>query len=653
MADSLSPGIKIKEIDLTTVVRAASSTIGAYVGRFNWGPLGTVELVSTETELGSLFGEPKAVFSATALDANSIATSFLTASSYLAYSNSLRVSRVANINDSNPSNNAKNAVADLATSGTPTGILVKNSDDYLTKDALSSFASYFLIGKYAGIIGNSIKFSACFTANQFKSPAIPNSTGDWTLEKEDSGRKTLSAALIDLTTHFVAGDYVEFTYDGQVYKNKVEIVTSTKLTLANIGSTLPYFPMAVSNGIVTSVKKVWEYASAFNGAPSTNEFHLVLVDATGNITGEAGAVLELFPYLSSDIAKKNVDGTTAYYKTVLNDQSKFVWVGGVSLTSNLASASYLTKTKTLESATNGTTPTQDDYIQAAEIFLDKDNINISTFICPPLMDTLDDATVPNYLIQNLAEVRKDIVIYLSPKYSDVVNKPGLELGNVITFRNTLPSSSYAFMDSGWKYMYDKYNNTYRWVPLCGDIAGTAARTDDEQDSWWSHAGLNRGGIKNCIRLAWNPNQSRRDDLYQVGVNPVITSNGVGTILYGDKTLLSRPSSFDRINVRRLFIVLEKAIADAAKYSLFEFNDEITRTRFVTMIEPFLRDIKSRRGISDFYVKCDATNNTPQVIDTNRFIGSVLVKPNRSINFITLNFVSVPTGISFDTVVGTI
>jgi hypothetical protein len=653
MANLISPGVETKEIDVSGVVVGASATIGAYVGRFNWGPIGTVELASNENELGSRFGFPKSVFTTSAAEANSVATSFMTATSYLAYSDAFRVSRVANINDVVTANNAKNSVGDLSTSGTPVGILVKNIDDYESKDALGSFASYFLIGKYAGIFGNSIKFSTCFTADQYRSPVIPNSTGDWTLDKNDAGKKTLAAELIDLTEHFTVGDYVEFEYAGTSYRNKVEVVTTTKLTLADVGSSLPFFPSSATSGIVTDVVKVWEYVGSVGGAPSTNEFHLVLVDADGSITGEAGTILKVHDFLSTDLAKRNADGTTAYWRTVLNDQSEYVWAGSTSLSTVLASSSYKTITKTMVSATNGTTPTQDDYIQAIDLFLDKENVDISTFICPPLMDSLDDSTVPNYLIQNLAEVRKDVVAYISPKFSDVVNVAGQERKNVIAFRNTLPSTSYGFLDCNWKYMYDKYNNVFRWVPISGDAAGTAARTDDELDAWWSHAGYNRGGIKNCVRLAWNPNQSQRDDLYQANVNPVVTQNGVGTILFGDKTLLSRPSAFDRINVRRLFIILEKSISNAAKYSLFEFNDEITRQRFVSMVEPFLRDVKSRRGITDFKVICDTSNNTPQVINTNRFVGSVLVRPNYSINYITLNFVAVPNGITFETVAGQI
>lgn len=653
MASSLSPKVVTREIDLTTVVRAASETIAGYANQFVWGPIGKIVTVQDEVELGLLMGAPKAAFSATATDVNLMATSFLTGASYLAYSNALKVSRVANVNDPVPANNAKNSVADLATSGVPSAILVKNIVDFQVKESLGSLAAYFLVGKYAGAMGNSIKFSACFTPNQYKSAAIPNLTGNWTLNKNDLGKKTLEAALIDLTVHFSVGDFATFTYEGVKYRNKVQSLTATKLTLSDIGSSLPYFPSSATTGVVLDVRKEWEYANSVNGAPTTDEFHLVLTDSTGFISGEVGTILEVFPYLSVNIAKTNADGTTAYWRNVLNDQSEFVWAGTLNLTSTLASTANKTVSKALLSGSNGTTPTQDDYIQASELFLDKSNVNISVFIAPPVLGNLDNSTVANYLIQNLAEVRKDVVIYLSPKHSDVVNKPNLELDNVLAFRNTLPSSSYAFMDCNWKYMIDKYNNTFRWVPLCGDIAGTAARTDDELEAWYSHAGYNRGIIKNCVKLAWNPKESQRDELYPQGVNPVITENNIGHLLLGDKTLLARPSAFDRINVRRLFIILEKLVSDAAKFQLFEFNDEITRSRFISLVEPFMRDVKARRGVESYYVQCDERNNTAQVINTNRFIGSVYVVPKYSINFIQLNFIAVPSGISFETVVGTI
>jgi phage tail sheath protein FI len=259
-----------------------------------------------------------------------------------------------------------------------------------------------------------------------------------------------------------------------------------------------------------------------------------------------------------------------------------------------------------------------------------------------------------HLINNIAEFRKDCVVVLSPERADVVDNatyPGKEVQDIIAYRNTLPSSSYSIIDSGWKYQYDKYNDLYRYVPLNGDVAGTMVRTDNVRDPWYSPAGLNRGQIKNVIRLAFTPNKAERDELYKNGVNPVVSFPGQGTVLFGDKTMLSKPSAFDRINVRRLFIVLEKAISTASKFTLFEFNDEFTRANFVNLVEPFLRDVQGRRGITDFRVVCDETNNTAEVIDRNEFIGDIFIKPARSINFIQLNFVAVRTGVDFSEVVG--
>ena len=262
-----------------------------------------------------------------------------------------------------------------------------------------------------------------------------------------------------------------------------------------------------------------------------------------------------------------------------------------------------------------------------------------------------DATVAIYLINDIAEFRKDCVVFLSPPQWTAVNNVGNEAHDIVTYRNTLPSSSYSFIDSGWKYQYDKYSDIYRWAPLNGDIAGLCVQTDTTRDPWWSPAGYNRGNVKNVVRLAWNPRAAYRDLLYSNGVNPVISQPGAGTILFGDKTMLSKPSAFDRINVRRLFIVLEKAISTAAKFTLFEFNDQFTQANFVNMVNPYLADVKGRRGIYDFRVVCDQTNNTPQVIDSNRFVGDIYIKPARSINFIQLNFVAVRTGVDFNEIVG--
>jgi phage tail sheath protein FI len=287
-----------------------------------------------------------------------------------------------------------------------------------------------------------------------------------------------------------------------------------------------------------------------------------------------------------------------------------------------------------------------EIINAYNKFADSDSVDVTLIISGPANNT-----IASHLISNIGEVRKDALVFLSPLRASVINNAGSEVTSIVSYRDTLTSSSFAVMDSGYKYQFDKYNNVYRYVPLNGDIAGLCARTDLERDPWFSPGGLNRGTIKNVIKLAFSPTKSERDSLYIKGINPVVSFQGEGTVLFGDKTMLSRPSVFDRINVRRLFNVLEKSISRAARSSLFEFNDQFTRAQFVALIEPFLRDVQGRRGITDFRVVCDETNNTSAVIDRNEFVGDIYIKPARSVNFIQLNFVAVRTGVSFDEIVG--
>jgi len=291
-------------------------------------------------------------------------------------------------------------------------------------------------------------------------------------------------------------------------------------------------------------------------------------------------------------------------------------------------------------------------IQSYDVFKSAEDIDISLVLTGKSRGGVHGEQLGNYLIDNIAEKRKDCVVFTSPHYNDVVNNVFEdEEADVVQFRNAMRSSSYGVLDSGYKYMYDKYNDVYRWVPINGDTAGLCAYTDESRDPWWSPAGFNRGNIKNVIKLAWNPRKAERDILYKNGVNPIVNFPGQGIVMFGDKTLLAKPSAFDRINVRRLFIVLEKAIATAAKFTLFEFNDEFTRSSFVNLVSPFLRDVQGRRGITDFVVVCDETNNTGEVIDRNEFIGDIYIKPARSINFIQLNFVAVRTGVEFSEVIG--
>ena len=435
----------------------------------------------------------------------------------------------------------------------------------------------------------------------------------------------------------------------------------------NLGNSLKVSLWASSNSIAFAG---WTYGSYFNGAPGTStyvanrlgsndELHVAVVDEDGVISGTANTVLERFAYISKASDSKKDDGSSNYYVDVINDQSQYVWWlshplqgaannawGTVASNTNYGYSANAAITASLSLGADDN-PSDAKIQTAYDFFKNADEVDVSL-----IMTSDHGSTVAQYVAQNIAEYRKDAIAFISPELADVLVTDGTAATNVIGARDALNlNSSYAFMDSGWKYQFDKYNNTYRWVPLNGDIAGLCVRTDFERDPWFSPAGFNRGILRNVVKLAWNPNKTERDNLYKSGINPVVSFPGEGTILYGDKTLLTKPSAFDRINVRRLFIVLEKAIARAAKFSLFEFNDAFTRSQFIALVEPYLRDVQGRRGIYDFRVVCDETNNTPEVIDRNEFVGDIYIKPARSINFIQLNFVAVRTGVSFDEIVG--
>jgi hypothetical protein len=430
------------------------------------------------------------------------------------------------------------------------------------------------------------------------------------------------------------------------------------------------WPGTLGNSLGVSIAdgntfSTWAFANTFDSAANTSpyvadrngindELHIVVYDTDGNISGAANTVLERFGYVSKASDAKNSDGSSNYYKDVINERSKYVWwtkhnSDGTNWGTTAAGKSFDRMTASDTFALSGgtsTAPSVGDLQRAYDLFSNADSVDVSLIMSGPTTGS----TLVNHLI-GIAESRKDCLVFVSPQRSDVVDNSGSETTSILSTRSNYTSSSYVVMDSGWKYQYDKYNDVYRWIPLNGDIAGLTVRTDVERDPWFSPAGFNRGVIKNVVKLAWNPSQSSRDSLYKVGVNPVVTFPGEGTVLYGDKTLLSRPSAFDRINVRRLFIVLEKSIAKAARSSMFEFNDEFTRAQFVNLVEPFLREVQGRRGIFDFRVVCDNTNNTPEIIDRNEFVGDIYIKPSRSINFIQLNFIAVRTGVSFQEVVG--
>ena len=431
------------------------------------------------------------------------------------------------------------------------------------------------------------------------------------------------------------------------------------------------YPGTLGNSITVSIVSAngysdWAYKDQFDSTPATSayaarrnsandEMHIVVVDVDGKLSGTANNIVEKFGYVSKASDAKNPDGSSNYYKDVINNKSKYIWWGGHAnntfgnTTSQLASFHHISGngyiTVTLAGGVDGT-PSAGEVNASYDRFENPDSTDVSLLMA----GITNGNTTANHLVA-IAESRKDCLVFISPKKSDVVDEFGNEASKVANTATDITKSSYAVMDSGWKYQYDKYNDIYRWVPLNGDIAGLCVRTDTERDPWFSPAGLNRGVIKNVVKLAWNPTKAERDTIYKAGVNPVVTFPGEGTILYGDKTLLNRPSAFDRINVRRLFIVLEKSIAKAARSSLFEFNDEFTRAAFVNIVEPYLREVQGRRGIFDYRVVCDTTNNTPEVIDQNQFVGDIYIKPARSINFIQLNFTAVRTGVEFEEIVG--
>jgi len=633
MAFQISPGVNVSEIDLTAIVPAVQTTAGAFAGQFRWGPVEQRVLVSTEAQFVGQFNKPNSTYF----------KDFFTATNFLAYGDTLYVVRINN-----------SGLANAITAGNSSITLVKSEDDYENNFSSGISGVGNFVAKYPGDLGNSLKYSVCPSNTAFESTL----SGTYTAVNGNNGVvfSANQAAVISV------GDLLLLGPDKEEYKVATVDAGGLSVTLED-----EYNGNTVNS--TSNLKRRWEYFNFFSAAPGTSpwattrggvndQIHIVVVDEDGAWTGVKKQVVERYEAVSLAGDAKRDDGSTNYYRDVINRQSKYMWwAAHASQFSNAGSAALGTTfsggnvpiTQSFVSGADGSAGTSGQYQRAYDLFKSAEEVDISLI----LGGSATSATAI-HLINNIAEYRKDCVVCLSPEQADVVNNTSYvnaQVDDIVEFRQTLPSTSYAVLDSGYKYQYDKYNDQYRWVPLNGDIAGTMVRTDTVRDPWYSPAGLNRGRIKNVINLAFNPNKTARDQLYKNGVNPVTTFPGEGTILFGDKTLLGYPSAFDRINVRRLFIVLEKAIAIAARQSLFEFNDAFTRGQFVNLVEPFLRDVQGRRGIFDFRVVCDETNNTPEVIDRNEFIGDIYVKPARSINFIQLNFVAVRTGVEFEEVVG--
>jgi hypothetical protein len=698
MALLVSPGISISETDLTAGTSAVSVSDAAFAGPFQWGPALIPVSIGSEDDLVSTFGTP---------DTDTVQFWF-SAQAFLAYSNLLHVVRAITPAALNATTLAKTLTGSVIANGTnwvasgntgflttglvvgqevvvntviytiqtvvnttaitvsPTpnasvvnataisayGLLVKNADDYNNNfsDGLSGYGSW--VAKYPGSLGNGLTVSICSGATAFTS----NPTGNVTVT---SGSNSVSGSgttfQVDLQVH----DFIT------VGSQKLQVSAITSNTVLAVFT-------APSKNVTATYSRTWQYATLFDAAPGTghytsqrgganDEMHMVVSDADGSFTGTPGTVLERFPFMSKAADSKNDNGDQNYYVNVINTQSAYVWwllepgTSTANWGTNAKNTSFnfdaLPNNQTLVGGQTDNANIGDSDLETAyDYFTDADAIDISLVITGPA-----SAGLQSYIIQNICEVRAGVgagcVAFCSPGEADVVNNRGGEVTAILAHRNQLPSSSYGLMDSGWKYMLDKYNNTFAWVPLNGDMAGIAAQTDTTNAPWFSPAGLTRGNVKNVTKLAWNPKQVDRDTLYKASVNPVIQIAGGGTVLYGDKTLLNRPSAFDRINVRRLFIVLEKTIKRTAQTQLFEFNDDFTRAQFRNIVEPYLRDVKAQRGVVDYLVVCDSTNNTDNVIQQNQFVGDIYIKPNRSINTIQLNFVAVSDSVSFQEITG--
>ena len=634
MAISLtSPGVKITEQDLVTSNPQPTTTTGAYAGQFTWGPIDQVTQVASETDLVNQFGKPNAT--------NIV--DFLSAANFLGYASPLFVVRAANT--------ALNATTETATGsgGTGTGQLIKNNDAYIET---ASFNIGPFIAKYAGELGNALRVSTCPNATAYSNTL----TGTYTVA---AGSTSVVGTGTAANTEMRVGDLLVL---GGRTARVTALANTTHLTIDSAHLT---------GASAATATRRWEFFNEFNAAPTTSqhaatvgasgdEMHVVVVDRTGIITGTANTVLEKYSNVSKAGNARAENGGSNFYKTVINDQSEWVrWAdhdgAGTNWGDNLLGANATPTTYTSVSVpknynfnggSDGTTLSDGDRANGYLKYTNKAEVPSILVIAGQ-----SNATVVNRIIGDVAEVRKDVIVCMSPLRSNVVNNAGSEASDIGTWADTVTRSTYAVADSGWKYQYDKYNDTYVYVPLNADVAGVMARNDLNSAPWISPAGNGAGRIQNLVRLAYNPNQADRDTLYKTSVNPILSQVGRGTVLFGDKTFVTRNTATNRINVRRLFMELQSTIGQNADNVLFDQNDETTRANFVNLVVPYLRSVQARRGLAAFNVICDASNNPEDVVNSNGFVCDIFVQPIRSVNFVQLNFVSVRGTATFNEIAG--
>ena len=657
----LSPGVEIQERDLTLgSIETVEVNVGAIAGAFSKGPVLTPVRISTEAQLIEIFGEP----------AEGNATSWWTAASFLQYGGVLDVVRVA-------------------TSGQLTA-----SDDSVTSPYLLSIPTKDVYeATYYSATANPFKWASVnpgVESNAVRVGVIDKGA-DVTLTLDGALSVTTVGTQVQTTSGNAGGAKSGYIYAWDSASNKVSLITSDTWTTTD----------QIENGVtdlnVTANVEWYDQQEVFTGlkwasiAPrpgtspyvgdrggANDEMHIAVWDATGAITGKPNTLLEKHTYVSKSNNAKTSSGSVNYYPTVILDKSSYIYWGShetdvydvsanqaatggnIAGTNNAGSASTETfdlfaapKTYTFQKGAETLAATSGEIITGLAEFADTETLDIDYLLMGPgdaASKTNTQAIATQVL--SICAARKDCVGFLSPYRGDVVGVTSstMQTNNVVSFYSNMASTSFGVFDNGWKYIYDRFADKYRYVPLNGDVAGLCASVTANGTPWFSPAGLNRGAIRGAIKLAYSPTKSERDTLYQKRINPVTSLPGQGIVLFGDKTALASPSAFDRINVRRLFNVIEKTIGNAAKGVLFELNDEFTRNNFKNVVEPYLRGIQAERGITDFLVVCDGTNNTGAIIDANEFKADFYIKPARSINFITLTFVATRTGVSFEEVV---
>jgi len=660
----LSPGVEIQERDLTIgSIETVDVNVGAIAGAFTKGPVLTPIRISTEAQLIETFGEPT--------DAN--AETWWTAASFLSYGGVLDVVRASTSGQLSASDD-----------GTTSPYILSIP----TKDVYE--ATYFDAGN------NAFKWASrnIGTDQNALRVATIDAGADITLTLDGALGTTTVGTQVQTASASPNGaksGYI-FAWDGA--SNKVSLITSDTwvatdliengVTDLNVTATVSWYDeQTVFAGLNWSSIGPRPGTSPFVSARggSKDEIHVVVYDGTGDISGVPNTVLEKFTYLSKANNGKTAEGSGNYYPQVFLDKSNWVYWGSHEATdlydvsANQAATGNLAGTNnagndsttefdliggrsyTLAKGAESGGATSGEIITAMQEFADPETIMIDYLLAGP-GDTGSGASAKTNTkavaaaALTIASARKDCIAFLSPYRGDVVGvtSSATQTQNVVDFYDTLQATSFGVFDNTWKYVYDRFADKYRYVPANGDVAGLCAATTANGLPWFSPAGLNRGAIKNAVKLAFSPPRTERDKLYQNRINPVTSLPGQGIILFGDKTALASPSAFDRINVRRLFNVIEKTIGNAAKGVLFELNDEFTRNNFKNVVEPYLRGIQAERGITDFLVVCDETNNTGAVIDSNEFKADFYIKPARSINFITLTFIATRTGVSFEEVV---